>query len=558
MSAVTNSQCSVQKRKSRKQSTRPYSSTPYGGEKQRQRYRDSSLPITDKSRDDSDFGNANTYDPFGYPPGTRDNGNRRPDTVFSQSGNFAGVGRNNFVIAEEYDEDGHYDGHEQMREIGAAGTRSLTGGNAYGRYTDNTPPLNRSPELGGHSAYPTQGAYYQDGFSSNGHGGAYSEDGRHTPTDYYGQAMSHGAVAVAEEYADLPPSLDMASQATAGKAPIQGGWQASAGVAGAGGLAVASGLGLANTRSLSPVEQSGRNENDIYAHDRANRFQLVDPQNSTSMPQLPPLPLDNFGSPLYSGFSDPGVASRRNSTQTQEIETGANLHRKSSSAQPTALMYGSRKTEEELRKGYADLARAAEITEPARDIDLMPTPMVPERYQHGRPLSPLFEVETPEVRSMNLRDEPNPFGSGSSRTSGSFRPTITVRQSSDTRPASELRESNGIPSAKFPPPSPGVSLPESPASYAPTGPITPRGYWGQGQEGAASVQSTPEYSFKVHPPGGSAVSLDAAPSTPQRHPLASSAGPSPAATSSGLPLPPPIGASRLSVASSFSDAYDGI
>ena len=546
----------------------------FGGEKERQRYRDSSVPITDKSftggRDEGDFGNVNTYDNFGYPPGSGGKaGSRRPNTVFSQTGNFAGVGRSNFVIAEDYDDhDAQHVSQGQMREIGGAGTRDLTGANAYGRYTDTTPPNQYSPMFGSESAYPIQHAYYQDGQSSHGHGG-YSEDGRHTPTDYYGQAMSPAGVAIAEEYADFPAHMQEASQSTAGKAPIQGGWQASAGVAGAGatgGLMVANGLGLANTRSLSPVERSGRNENDVYAQNYPGRVQLQDPQAAPSMPQLPPLSLDSINSPLYSGFSDPGIASRRTSVQTtQEVETGgANLHRKSSSAQPTALIYGQKKTDEELRRGYADLARAAEIDAPSatREEDLLP-PMMPERYQHGRPLSPLFEVETPEVSAATLHDERNPFGSGSARISeSSLRPAITVRQSSDTRPASELRASNGVPSAKFPPPSPGVSLPESPASYAANGPVTPRAGGNVYEDGTnGSVNSTPEYSFKVHPPGASAVSLDAFPSTPQRHPLAMSAGPSPASTiqsSSGLPPPPPIGASRLSIASSFSDAYDGI
>lgn len=331
---------------------------------------------------------------------------------------------------------------------------------------------------------------------------------------------------------------------------------------------VGTGLGLANTRSLSPVEREGRNENDVYAQHYPGRgIQLQDPQSQAapSMPQLPPLSLDNFNSPLYSGFSDTGIASRRNSAQTTvEVDmAGANLHRKSSSAQPTALMYGQRsKTDEELKRGYADLARAAEIDVPpvpaSREADMMAEPMIPERYTHGRPLSPLFEVDTPEVSAATLRDEKNPFGRNSVRLStGGLRPAIMVRQSSDTRPASELRTNNGVPSAKFPPPSPGVSLPESPASYANNGPSTPRAGGNAYEDG--SVNSTPDYSFKVHPPGGSAVSLEAFPSTPQRHPLAVSAGASPASTnSSGLPPPPPIGASRLSVASSFSDAYDGI
>ena len=557
--------CPAQKRKNRKQAARPYSTmAPFGGgEKERQRYRDSSLPINGK-REDGDFGNVNTYDPFGYPPGSGEKPSRRPDTVFSQTGNFAGVGRSNFVIAEGYDDqDAQYVSQGQMREIGGAGTRDLTGAGAYGRYTDVTPPSHHSPMFGSESAYPIQHAYYQDGPSSHGHGG-YSEDGRHTPTDYYGQAMSPSGVAIAEEFADFPAHMHEASQSTAGKAPIQGGWQASAGVAGAGaagGLMVATGLGLANTRSLSPVERAGKNENDVYAQQHAGRVQLQDPQGAPSMPQLPPLSLDSISSPLYSGFSDPGNASRRNSA-TQEVEmSGANLHRKSSSAQPTALMYGSKKTEEELKRGYADLARAAEIDAPItkKDDDLMLPPMMPERYVHGRPLSPLFEAESPELgAATTLHDERNPFASGGPRASnGDARPAITVRQSSDTRPASELRASNGIPSAKFPPPSPDMSLPESPASYVASGPVTPRVH----NYGADdSVNSTPEYSFKVHPPGASAVSLEAFPTTPQRHPLAVTGDSSPASnqSSSGLPRPPPIGASRLSTASSFSDAYDGI
>jgi hypothetical protein len=64
--------------------------------------------------------------------------------------------------------------------------------------------------------------------------------------------------------------------------------------------------------------------------------------------------------------------------------------------------------------------------------------------------------------------------------------------------------------------------------------------------------------IQAHASRTSAVSLTASPSTPTPHAVMSWVGPPASASNYGLPLPPPMDASRLSVASSFSDAYGGI
>lgn len=499
----------------------------------------------------------------------------------------AGVGRGNFVIAEEYeDEPSNGRGGNEIgnRDSLGSNTRDLTSVGPYARYTDVSPPQEYSHTLPRSAqALDAYGNPYTDnspfGYanSSSGHsfgGGAYSEDGRQSPTDYYGRALSPGNVNVAEEYADFPSGMVSASQATAGKVPVQDSRNMSQAGLGIAGLAVAS--NMAKRRSQSPIENDGRREEEDG--------QRPGMPTSSSMPQLPPLG-PGLASPLYGSFMDPQPGSNRNSLT--QPPAGVNLNRRSSSAQPTNIMYGSKKTHEELKKAYADLARAAQVEQPPTPLSagfassdeshsysghgtseashgLMP-PIMPERYVHGRPLSPLMEVETPDTMPTDRnRFSAALSGRGMAPMNGVSRPDLAVRQSSDTYPQhaqpklalAQLNYStlkppvmggsqSSAPSFEFPPPSPGVSLPESPASYAPSGPQTPRGFGNQSN----SSTSTPEYRFKIQT--GSAVSLDAPfPNTPERHP-----GPR---TANGLAPPQaPYQQNRSSIAS-LSDAYDGI
>jgi hypothetical protein len=498
------------------------------------------VPINDKSgrADERDFGNVDNTDPHGYPPGGWTEKENRPETQFGDIANFAGIGRSNFVVAEAYEENLA----SNARNSGKPSTRNLTNIGSFSRYMEETPQQPSSAFAG--EDY-NEHYVYHDEQSSHGHG--CSEDGRQTPTDQYGQAMSPFNVANAEQYADFPAHLDHAANNSAGKVPVQSGWQAAqaTALASAGGLKIQNNVGLATTRSLSPIELIGGNENMAYGH--PHRVQLNDGPNGTTMPQLPPLTLDSFDSPLYSGFA---TSSQRNSIQSVALDSEVNLHRKSSSAQPTALMYSSKKTEEELRKGYADLAKAAEIDDPQPlpiigrnpndNMQQLAPPIAPERYQHGRPLSPLLEVETPEASSLALAEEYNPFGSAGSRSSG-FRAALTGNS-----PLSQLQT---------------VSVPESPASYATVGLTTPR--TGAGISGTSNV-FTPDSGFEIQPPGHSfATQGSEFPETPQRHPfVGDSIGNSPTSVSASsrggsLVAPPPIG-NRLSNASSFSAAYDGI
>lgn len=597
--------------------------TPFGGEKERPRYRDSSVPIHDSR------GESPTYDPFAYPPGNNEKGPDRPETMFTSAGNFAGVGRSHFVVAEEYDndprpfsDDVHYD--QDMRQVGgaAATSRNLTSGGAYERYSDQSPPLHQNAlfEPGPYSAQTTAHAYY-NASGSPYHGGLmpmpsasddYHHQGRDSPTDYYGQAVSPAvAVTMAEEYGDFPPANFVNPvQANAAAAPNEP--SASPLV---GGLTVAAaGAGLANTRSLSPIEHAGRDENTAYAQDDyLQRQQQQQPapapkpaRASAGMPQLPPLSLDQFDTSLEDG--QPTTA-RPTSTQGPMIVSspdapvagGANLNRKSSSAQPKAMMYGSNKTEEELRKGYADLARAAEIEPPAprptssthsrddntynpspseiaRQAGLMSPPTITERYQHGRPLSTLVEMDTPATTTARLSQEGDPFGDSYATAMSNSLAEDTreqsqesleaqhpiernpARQASDTLPASDLR------------PAPVATLPVSPASSVPGGngimlaePITPRALPSIPTE-PSSHASTPDYAIHVHPPAASAGVEPEVPSSVTHSPAGSKTKPvasqvaatatSPSNSSLAAPLAPQ--SNRLSVASSFSDAYDGI
>jgi hypothetical protein len=239
-----------------------------------------------------------------------------------------------------------------------------------------------------------------------------------------------------------------------------------------------------------------------------------------------------------------------------------------------------KRSEQELKRGYADLAKAAQVDEPitpefatTRQRDAYkpePTQMlVPpmERYQHGRPLSPLAEVETPTSTPATLPELSNYSGTFPRGASNSqvelqmpgrpYTPDHSAGRNNNNSSASPILPHSGIPpSVHDPPPTPGVSLPESPSGSVAG---DPRGH----------ADNLPRAAF--HFTGGSAVSLDAIhPGNSDAYRFSAGTWSSPASSrgldpARGNQQPPqPIrygyevqqGPSRLSVP--VEDAYGGI
>jgi hypothetical protein len=330
-----------------------------------------------------------------------------------------------------------------------------------------------------------------------------------SPTDYYGQAMTPSDSRMADRYADDLRSLQMPIAAV-----------------------------------QNPFQSS--HPRDIEAQETLDDRQ---PQRGTktprqSMPQLPPLSPSVFDSPLGANFP-PGTPAMQQQALLQK------LHPQAVSRSPSQV----KRAEEELRKGYADLAKAAQVDEPitphlatmqrdALTTDVtQPQPALfipPERYQHGRPLSPLEEVETPlsmasylpeaagvdtSVFALTTSPSEQRGTAASTRLPLPGRPFTPenrhYRSGSNVSSASSLLPPHsGIPpSVHNPPPSPGVSLPESPSgSFVGDGPsLAP-------QLSAGDAHQRGPFLGK----GGSAVSLEAAyPETPDAYRFSAGAWSSP-------------------------------
>ncbi len=285
-----------------------------------------------------------------------------------------------------------------------------------------------------------------------------------------------------------------------------------------------------------------------------------------SMPQLPPLSPGVFDSPLTSNFG--AFAATVPPAQLQ----------------PPSRSPSQKRSAEELKRGYADLAKAAQIDEPVTPVNAagqgsqippagQPNLMPPvERYQHGRPLSPLDEFETPVATPST--GQPAHYFAGASPAGSAARPYTPenrVYGIAHGSPGSEsLAPHSGVPpSLAYPPPSPGVSLPESPsgsflghadsaASTPPRRPFRPADAQSTVSLDAAYADHAQGYRFSAGA-WDSPASTRTMPPNQQQYAL----GPAPIGTGLQTPLQPTRygysvqqGASRRSVGPD--DAYGGI
>lgn len=408
-------------------------------------------------------------------------------------------------------------------------TRDLTNGGVYTTYADFDDDV-------------------PDTYMING--SQYDRNGRDSPTDYYGHAMisANTDMMIAAQYGDAGFSEDGHGGHAIGHAiasPYVGG------------MAITNGERATSQRV--PINVNGNG------------------------PQIPPF--SPVGSP---NFFDSGLYA----DDQQRSQGAKQLSRKSSQAAPRTAT-----GDQLLRQEYRDLARAAQVEEPttpttatlaasggfplprsvspkltpkadtARMTQLTPMPM-PERYRHGQPLTTLDEVATPASKIQPLEAiEVDPFsdipmmlpparssaeslalplprpshpyvgGSTDTQTTGSYASAISQNAFSPdpTQPSFAL-------------PSPGLSLPESPASFADPGRY----------RSPFSRPSVPS-AVSLHVPSPkdalqarSKTSLDAgwAPASGQR--LAAAAG------LSTTPISRRDHARSLSTATNVDDAYDGI
>ncbi|KAJ9110622.1 hypothetical protein QFC19_001451 [Naganishia cerealis] len=352
---------------------------------------------------------------------------------------------------------------------GSARTRDLTNIGPYASYDDGA----------------TGARYTGYGYQDTG--------GRDSPTDYYGHAMSSANtdMMIATQYADMSPSDDGHFG--------QHGMGAAIASPYAGGMAITNGEPV--TAQRVPINNNGSGGHGIPAS-------------------------HSFDSGLY---ADDAQQQQRG----QSGDAGAKvLSRKSSQAQPRTGQGNDQlrqeyrevaraaQVEEPMTPNTAALAAAggfghglgdstnskassrrsipAYATSLAAGTPLTPMP-APERYQHGQPLTSLPEIETPDLTPASRMlpastfpdGEVNPFtdlpgfahlpparSSDDSLALPLPRPNyshidtrydaLSLNSSNDS---SVLPSHYGIPmgSMHMPPPSPGVSLPESPASYVDPG-----------------------------------------------------------------------------------------
>lgn len=352
-----------------------------------------------------------------------------------------------------------------------------------------------------HSPYADSDGHDFDSYDGHGQYGAAGVRAP-SPTDYYGRALAPADhLAFAEQYGDdgLFASEDGHASGAAAAAVLQ-----------------------------------GREPTNLAAY--------------APMPhQLPPLSPRDFGSPLSGSFREPQQQTHHDDAHAAEA----------------------------LRQSYAELARAAQVAEPitpAAGSALM-TPMAPEPYRHGQPLTTLQEVETPMTHASARNPFEDPVAATASSTSrttaaaarastdslalpktakqleqeryAAANAAVTAAQNLPAPPAYQVRDmpstptsastsSLQAPSVRFPPPTPGVSLPQSPESYISSTPIEP----------------LPAPGARIGKSSNSAVSLDAYMASPAR-----------GTVTSGSRLAPPQASTpddlkRLSMQTDVEDAYD--
>ncbi|KAJ9101273.1 hypothetical protein QFC21_003492 [Naganishia friedmannii] len=350
---------------------------------------------------------------------------------------------------------------------GSARTRDLTNVGPYANYNDD---VDRLPEQG----YP----------------GGYRDTGRDSPTDYYGHAMSSANtdMLIAAQYSDLSPSVDEGHFAPQYQEAGMGMATAIASPY-AGGMAITSGEPVAAQRvpinmggngpqipPLGPTSPANLMDYGMYADD-AQQQRLLSRKSSQAQPRTAP---GHGNEQLRQEYRDLARAA-----QVEEPMTPNTAALASSVAGATGFAHGLGDSTSSRRSIPAHLTTTAMGT----PLTPMPMPMpAPERYQHGQPLTTLPELETPDSRMMPGNVEMDPFAdlpgfaahlpparsSAESLALPLPRPNYShIDARYDTlsvasNDSSVLPSHYGVPTGStmyLPPPSPGVSLPESPASY---------------------------------------------------------------------------------------------
>ncbi|KAJ9118769.1 hypothetical protein QFC22_003990 [Naganishia vaughanmartiniae] len=353
---------------------------------------------------------------------------------------------------------------------GSARTRDLTNVGPYANFNDD---VDRLPEQG----YP----------------GGYRDTGRDSPTDYYGHAMSSANtdMMIAAQYSDLSPSLDEGhfTQQHQYQEAGMGMGQAIASPY-AGGMAITSGERVAAQRvpinlggngpqlpPLGPTSPANLMDYGMYADD-AQQKKLLARKSSQAQPRTGPGYENNQ---LRQEYRDLARAA-----QVEEPTTPNTAALASSLVGAAGFGHGLGDSTSSRRSVPAHLT----ATSMGTPLTPMPMPMpAPERYQHGQPLTTLPELETPDSRMLPGNVEMNPFAdipgfaahlpparsSAESLALPLPRPNyshIDARYdtlSMASNDSSVLPSHYGVPTTGstmyLPPPSPGVSLPESPVSY---------------------------------------------------------------------------------------------
>lgn len=462
-------------------------------------YRDMSggVPIRGASGGE-DAGSAPYFQPYdGYPPASSgvagSDWNEKPYPAYPEYEQNSPYASSNTILADpQHATFGTADypfvgGYED-----AGRTRELTNVATYGGPSGGS-PYPYSPG-GPVSPYQDRDQQYSP----------YLPDGRDSPTDYYGHALTPADhLAVAEQYGDFPISEDGQSMRQYG-------------------IAAAGPAGFV-------TQEQGRIPINVEAYTSGTKS-VATPQiarENDMLPQLPTLSPDLFGSSLDNSFASVQYDGRSQTAPAQRSEYMT--------------------SQEKLKNSYADLARAAQVDEPITPTTagLLANPSYPvepsagltppaahQRYQHGQPLSPLEEVETPAPTTGGQTE--NPFDDRSTTgfdPSGASTDSIPLPHQPVT-PAPQYSDAVMAESPVLVRPSPEATLPESPASC--NGPSTPQRNLDVPLVGKAS---------------GSAVSLDAifmnTPESLRRKSLAPNA-------------PASNRLSTATTATNVEDAYEGI
>ncbi|KAJ9125977.1 hypothetical protein QFC24_002249 [Naganishia onofrii] len=357
---------------------------------------------------------------------------------------------------------------------GSARTRDLTNVGPYATYNDDD--VDRLPEQG-----------YQ---------GRYRDTGRDSPTDYYGHAMSSANtdMMIAAQYSDLSPSVDeghFAHQPYQQATGMDTGMGTAIASPYAGGMAITNGEPVAAQRvpinvggngpqipPLGETSPADLMDYGMYADD-AQQKKLLSRKSSQAQPRAGP---GHGNEQLRQEYRDLARAAQVEEPMTPNTAALAS----SLAGAGGGFAHELGDSTSSRRSGPAHVM----TTTTSMGTPLTPMPMPPpERYQHGQPLTTLPELETPDSRMMPGNIEMNPFvdlpgfaahlpparSSAESLALPLPRPNyshIDARYdtlSMASNDSSVLPSHYGVPNTGstmyMPPPSPGVLLPESPASY---------------------------------------------------------------------------------------------